>query len=289
MLNLILGAICISIATALVKFAHVPAATSAFYRMAFGGVALLGILAVSRKLRKLTPGLMRWSLLCGAFFAGDLALWHQSILYVGPGLATILANFQAVLLAALALVTSKEKPDWRLLVSPPLALAGLLLMVGPDWSGFDAQSKAGVWYGLFAAVFYALYLLTLKRLAARVGGGDPLTSTAAVSNGTAVVLALWLLGTGTSFDIPDSQSLVSLVSLGLVSQALGWVLITRGMAGMSAARAGLLLLSQPTLVYALDFLLFDKPVKAWELCGAGLALTAIYVGGAGRSRVRARA
>lgn len=284
MLNLILGAICISLATALVKFAHVPAATSAFYRMAFGGIALLGILALSRKLRRITPGLTRWSLLCGVFFASDLALWHQSILYVGPGLATILANFQAVLLAALALVTSKEKPDWRLLIAPPMALAGLLLMVGPDWSGFDAQSKLGVWCGLMAAVFYALYLLTLKRLAARVGGGDPLTSTATVSNGTALVLALWLLGSGGSFVIPDAQSLVSLVSLGIVSQALGWVLITRGMAGMSAARAGLLLLAQPTLVYALDFLLFDKPVKPWELCGAGLALIAIYVGGAGRAR-----
>jgi drug/metabolite transporter (DMT)-like permease len=47
---------------------------------------------------------------------------------------------------------------------------------------------------------------------------------------------------------------------------------------MEASRAGLLLLLQPTGAFIWDILIFTRPTSGIEYFGAGLALTAIYLG-----------
>ncbi|MGH8400741.1 MAG: EamA family transporter, partial [Gammaproteobacteria bacterium] len=94
MWQLVLGAIMISFSAVFVKLVTIPPTASAFYRMLFGGVILLGVLLWRRERLRLNPIAVVMVLLAGLSFAGDLALWHRSILHVGPGIATLLANFQ---------------------------------------------------------------------------------------------------------------------------------------------------------------------------------------------------
>ncbi len=69
-------------------------ATIGVYRMAIGAVILL-IVTLLRKERLFIVNRFTLSaLLAGFFFCLDLVTWHQSILYVGPGLATILNSCQ---------------------------------------------------------------------------------------------------------------------------------------------------------------------------------------------------
>ena len=82
------GAALISTTSIFVRLAHVGPTISAFYRMAFGGLMLLVGLIVLGQWRRVRPADVAWLIVPGVAFAVDLALWHRSIFYIGPGLAT---------------------------------------------------------------------------------------------------------------------------------------------------------------------------------------------------------
>lgn len=282
-LQLALGALCISFSPVFVKLAHVPADVSAFYRMFFGGLGLVSVLLLRREPilppRPVLPAVAA----CAVFFSLDLMCWHRSVLSIGPGLATILGNFQAFLLAAHGVVFLRERPGARFLSAVPLAFCGIALLVGPQWlAQTTGDFRPGVLFGLATAVFYALFLLSLKRAASRGVNPDPAAVMAAVSLASAAILGAGAALHGESFAIPDAGSWTALIAYGLVGQVLGWVLITRGMKTARAALAGLVLLAQPALAYLWDLILFHKPTTPLELAGVALALAAIFLGATSR-------
>ena len=57
---------------------------------------------------------------------------------------------------------------------------------------------------------------------------------------------------------------------------------SRALVVVEASRAGLILLLQPTLAFIWDVLFFARPTGVVDALGAGLALTAIYIGGTRR-------
>ncbi|MGH8223695.1 MAG: EamA family transporter, partial [Woeseiaceae bacterium] len=132
-LRLFAGAVLISFSPVFVKLTSVAPTTSGFYRMLFGGLALAAYLIATRRRLSLSAGM--WSALAVAAlcFALDLWFWHRSILYIGPGLATLLANFQVFFMMAAGALLFGQKPGARQLLAVPLALAGLAMVVGLDW------------------------------------------------------------------------------------------------------------------------------------------------------------
>lgn len=288
MLQLLLGAVLISFSAVFVKLANVSGDGAAFYRMFFGSAGLLAVVVARATLGDVPPlprgralgQLLGGAGLCGFLFALDILCWHTAIHALGPGLATILANFQAVILAAIAYVFLGERRGRRFYIAAPLALAGLWIMVGPQWDAQGETFQEGVWLGLAAAAFYTLFLLALKRTMTPAAGGkvDSYVVVLCISLATALCVAMFMLGRGESFAVPDARSWLALAAYGLFGQVLGWVLVSRGLAGVSTALGGLLLLLQPALSYLWDVLFFAKPVTILELAGAGTALVAIYLG-----------
>lgn len=282
MIELLIGAACISFSAVFVKMAHVPPTVSAFYRMLFGGLGLLAPLLLTGRAKSLAPArfpaLVMAALPCSLFFASDLWSWHVCILYLGPGLATLLGNLQVFFLALVSIVFLRQRPPGRFYLAMATALAGLYLMVGLGWAGRDGDYKWGVFFGLVTAFFYALYILALRRSVTGDKPVDPLAVTMALSFGTAAILCLLALFRGESLAIPDSDSLLALLGYGLLCQALGSFCISRGLMTVRAALAGLILLLQPVLAYVWDVAFFAKPLGMAEILGAALALAGIYLG-----------
>ncbi|MEW5772810.1 MAG: DMT family transporter [Thermodesulfobacteriota bacterium] len=275
MRELLLGSIAISFAPVFVKLAAVSADAAAFWRMAFGLAGLLAVTGLQR-LRLAMPRDSFWPALGAAvLFAADLLCWHRSILSVGPGLATLLANFQVFLLIAAGWALLGSRPTARGLAAPALALAGLWLILGPEQSGGDFAT--GVGYGLAAAVLYAGYLLLLRRATARAGEGGHHPVMVLVTGVSGVLCALFLAG-NEGMSLPPAQGLVMLAALGLVAQVAGWRFISRGLPRVSPGAGGLLLMLQPCLAYVWDVLFFAKPLLAPEAAGAVLALAGIALG-----------
>lgn len=271
------GAFMISFSGVWVKLAEVPPTTSAFYRVFFGFIFLLIASAKNRDFIAVSPTRGGLIFLCGFLFAIDLICWHLSIRYIGPGLATILGNFQVFMLAAIGILFLRETIQLRFLFSIPLAILGLFLVIGGNWSALDASYKNGIYYGLATAACYTCYLLCLRKIQSQ-SNMSFYNSLMLTSFSCSAVLAIIMLKAGISFVIPDLKSLSSLLMLGLFSQTIGWLMITNAMVKIRASLTGLVLLLQPTLSFVWDVLFFHRPTDLSNWIGVMITVTAIYLG-----------
>jgi drug/metabolite transporter (DMT)-like permease len=282
-LRIAAGAGLISFSAVFVNITHTEPTVTAFYRMLFGGAIL--VFLTRWKNERLIQGARQFvaTAVGGFSLALDLAVWHRSILFVGPGLATLLANFQVFFMAAVGVLVLRERLNWRIVVAIPLAVLGLYLIVGLYWEGFSADYQRGVVLGLIAALCYTGYLVFL-RMAQRTSSTFSTITLATLSTGFFLGLIAGI--TGESFAIPDLQSGVVLVAYGVVCQVLGWLLITSGIGRVRNSSVGLILLLQPVLAFVWDVLFFARPITIVECAGALMALFAIYLGTVSRSTVR---
>jgi drug/metabolite transporter (DMT)-like permease len=276
--RLVAGAVMISFSAVFVKLATIPPTSSAFYRCAVG--ALLLMAWFTRRRDELWSGGRGFVMLMVAalFFALDLVAWHRSILYIGPGLATLLANFQAFGLALAGVLVFGQRMRWWTMLSIPLAFLGLSLIIGFDWRGLAEQDRRGIILGLLTAVFYTGYLLSLRRARFLATARTPAGDLTLVSIGSAVILGASAQVEHVSLAIDSAWDGGLMFGYGATCQVLGGVLISSSLAYVTAARVGLILLLQPTLSYMWDIWLFDLPITATQALGAAIALVAIYLG-----------
>lgn len=275
--SLMFGAVIISFSPVFVRLAHVAPTVSAFYRMAIGGVVLVVMALTAGRVRP-GVGYLVWCVGLGATLAVDLAVWHRAIGIIGPGLATVLGNLQVLFVAAYGIVVERERPTRRFLLSLPLALVGIWLVFGlqPQMTGPD--HRLGLVLGMITALAYAAFLIGLRHTRASWGGVAPVTTVALFTVASAMLLAGSAAVEGVSLVIPDRQTLLALLGLGIVVQVLGWVTISRALPHVEVSRAGLLLLLQPALAYVWDVLLFGRRPGPVELAGVAVVLVGIYLG-----------
>lgn len=273
------GAVLISTTSIFVRLADVGPNVSAFYRMLFGAVMLLAGLLVLRQWRPVKLREAGWLLVPGVAFAVDLMLWHRSIHQVGPGLATLLGNFQVFLMALAGVLIYRERIGAAFAAGTALALVGLYLLVGLDWSRFGAEYRQGVVFGLLTGVAYAVYLLTTRHLQ-RSGQVTlaPAQLICVTSWICAGVLGTSMLANGERFAIPDLGSFGALLGLAFFGQVLGWILLVRAMPRLPASLVGLLLLLQPGLSFVFDVIVFARPTRGMDWLGVGLSLLGIFIG-----------
>ena len=163
MRHVLIGAFLISFASVFVKVADVGPTVAMFYRFLFGGLTLGCASLILREPLWRGRRPMFWSVAAGVAFSSDLFFWHRSIHYVGPGLATILANFQVFGLAAVGALILKERLGWKRGLAIPLSMVGLFLLVGWDWNELGPRYRIGVGYGLATAAFYTFLTLILRK------------------------------------------------------------------------------------------------------------------------------
>ena len=277
-LRLFAGAALISLSPVWVKLVGVSATTSGFYRVFIGGVALGLYLLVARKPLQFSRRVWQLLGLAAVFFALDLWFWHRSIIYIGPGLSTLLANFQVFILMLAGIFVLRQKPTATQLLAIPLALFGLGMIVGLDWQSLPDDYRLGVVYGLLTALVYAGYLLTMRYSRKDVEYGMPTREIAVISIVSAVILGASAMVEGQSLAIPTVGDFGWLIAYGVLSHCLGYILIVSSLPQVSTTEAGLALLLQPTLSFVWDVLFFARPMTPTELAGAAIALGAIYLG-----------
>lgn len=273
------GAALISLTSVFVRLSHVGPSVSAFYRMAIGGALLLVGLLAARRWMTLRAAQLAWLAVPAVAFAADLLMWHRSILHVGPGLATLLGNFQVFVMALAGWLLYRERLGLHFVAGVVLAVLGLYLLVGLDWATMTADYRIGVMLGIGSGLAYAVYLLCTRH--AQRSGHLRLPTLQLLCASTllsAVVLAGAVVVEGERFAIPDAQTAWALVGLAVVGQILGWVLLLRAIPQLPASLVGLLLLLQPALSFVLDVLLFARPTGARDWIGVGACLLGIFIG-----------
>jgi drug/metabolite transporter (DMT)-like permease len=273
------GAVMISTAAPLVRAAEAPTLTAAFYRMVVGTIALFLI----AKLRGETLS-SDWrhvvrALPAGVFFTFDLYLWHESILLVGPGLATILVNLQVLILGAAGFLVFKERVTWRFYAGIAFILPGVWMLVGLGSGASSETFGRGVIYGLMAAAAYAGFVLSMRVTQSAEDGPAPSVNLAFASMWTgvgSVVLAM-LTGEWSFWVISSPKVALLLLAYGVVCQSIGWLLITRASPQLPAALVGLFLLVQPALAFVWDVAFFDRATSWFDVVGILLVLLGVFM------------
>jgi len=280
---LFLGAIGIAFAPIFVRLSEVGPVTTAFYRLLFAVPMLwvwtqIDIKTAARKQRdkpKVPQSRYEWKWVClaGLFFAGDLAVWHWSIVFTTVANATLFANFAPIFVTFGAWLLFKERISSLFILGLIFALSGAALLIGISF-GLGPEQVLGDALGLLTAVFYAGYILSIKQVRTMFS-----TSVTMMWSGIITCAALFVIAF-----LTEDQLLAStlygwsvLIGLALVSHTGGQALIAYALAHLPASFASVALLLQPATAAFLAWVILGEALGLLQGVGGILVLTGIFL------------
>ncbi len=273
-LALVLGILSMGMSAIFVKWANVPGAVNGFYRM--GIAAIIFVVPFGVQTKKQMPFSMRhvWlAALGGLFFAGDLALWNQSILITSAANATLLGNSSVLWVSLGAMILFKERlrpAFWSGLI---LALFGIAIVFGQDLLTHPSLG-IGDLMSIGAGVFYGGFFLVAER------ARDKLSSFVAWWISSAVSAA-GLLSISLALGMPlwgfPTQAWLSILGLALVTQVLGLLSVNYALGHLSASLVSPSLLGQPVVTAILAVFLLGQPISMVQIIGGALTIGGILI------------
>jgi drug/metabolite transporter (DMT)-like permease len=269
------GAAAIGTSALFVKVSEVGPVSTAFWRVL---LALPVLFAWARlhensELRAGNRTRMGLMLLAGFFFAGDLAVWHWSIVLTSVANATLLANCAPIFVTLAAWWFLKRRPRARFLAGLAIALSGMAMLLRGDFA-HGGQRLLGDALGVGTAVFYAAYQLTVNRARQVISTASIMAVSGTV---TAVLLLPIALASGERFLPVTPNGWLLLIGLALIAQAAGQSLIAYAMAQLPPTFSSIGLLLQPVVAAGLAWLLLGEALTALAVTGACLVLVGIRV------------
>jgi drug/metabolite transporter (DMT)-like permease len=273
----VLGALTIAFSAILVSFADTTPATAALFRCAYA-LPPLALLAwyERRRYGPRAAGQMRLAWIAGAFFAVDLFLWHHAIGLVGAGLATVLGNTQVVFVPLAAWLVLGERPSWRVAVSVPIVLLGVVLIsgvIGAD--AFGDNPVLGAIFGVGTGLAYAGFILVQRQANAderRPAG--PLFDASLSAAAFSLVIGFPL---GEIDLVPSWPTHGWLILLALGVQVVGWLFISLSLPRLPAAVTSVVLTIQPVGSVLLGMWLLAEAPSGLQLVGVAMILIGLAV------------
>jgi drug/metabolite transporter (DMT)-like permease len=271
---LLAGATCIALSPIWVRVSETGPTAAAFWRVAIASPALWLLRPWVRG--STVPATVHWKLLlaAGIAFAGDLAVWHTSIKLTSVANSTLLANLASIFVTLAAWLLWKQRPRGLFLAGLATALAGVGMLVETS-ATVSATALVGDALGVVTAMFYAWYLLAVKKL--RDSGAATLQLMAITTTITAVLLLPVALASGEQMLPVTALGWLTLVGLALVSHAAGQGLIAYALAHLPAAFSSVSLLFQPVMAAVFAWLLLGETLAPAQIAGGIVVLVGIYL------------
>ena len=276
-LRLYFGAVLISFSPIFVSLVDINPTVSAFYRVFIGGIALTLYLLISKKRFDFNRTVWFFLFMSSIFFAADLWFWHRSVIYVGPGLGTLLANMQVFIMMMAGIFLYKQIPTKVQLFSVPFAVIGLSMIVGLDWKELKPNYQAGIIFGLLTAICYSSYLISMRQAQQSKTNIIPIREVAAMSLMVSVILAFTVFFENESLIISGINDYLILLMYGIGSHAIGGIMIASALVRVTTTEVGIALLLQPTLSFIWEILFFNRSFTMIESVGVVIVLYSIFL------------
>ena len=276
-LRLYFGAVLISFSPIFVSLVDINPTVSAFYRVFIGGIALTLYLLISKKRFDFNRTVWFFLFMASIFFAADLWFWHRSVIYVGPGLGTLLANMQVFIMMMAGIFLYKQIPTKVQLFSVPFAVIGLSMIVGLDWKELKPNYQAGIIFGLLTAICYSSYLISMRQAQQSKTNIIPIREVASMSLMVSVILAFTVFFENESLIISGINDYLILLMYGIGSHAIGGIMIASALVRVTATEVGIALLLQPTLSFIWEILFFNRSFTMIESVGVVIVLYSIFL------------
>lgn len=283
---LMIGVFGISFAASFVRWSGVSAGLSAFYRLFYGTLSLFFILIVlSHKndnykfLKKIPADMLKRCFLAGFFLGADLYLWHEAILLIGSGLATVVANTQVFHTVIIGSLFLGEKLDWRWKLILPLAFLGVAMIAVKDFNiTLDADFILGTVLAVIAGFLYAIFLYMMKTVRSKYMSINSIVTWFYITFFCFITIAIMnLFDSGIQIDIGLKSHLI-LFSLGLITTAISWILISKAISVLPLIKTSFILLGQPVLATIWGVIFFDEYLSVLQIAGVAITISLLVYG-----------
>ena len=267
------GAVAIATSALFVKVSETGPVATAFWRVALALPLLWAWSALGQREehRASFARDRRLMIAAGLFFAGDLAVWHWSIVLTTVANATLLANLAPIFVTLAVWMWYGRRPGGLFVTGLAAALGGTAVLLGGDFR-LSGKELAGDFLGVVTAMFYAAYQLTVTRLRSRASTSSIMAWSGLV---TAAALLPLALVSGEQLLPVTAVGWLKLVGLALISQVAGQSLIAYAMAHLPATFSSVGLLLQPVTAALFAWVLLGETLGAIEIAGGIVVLIGI--------------
>ena len=274
---LVVGCVIFGMGSLIVKFVPVGAYAIAFWRLAVAAVIFWLLARFFGQGLPKSKKAMQFALLSGVFLGFDLALWHESIYAVGPGISTLLNSLQIFFLSAIGFFWFGERLGKLQMLSLVLAVAGVALIASPEF-GHNTDAAWGFISGLISGAMLALSMVFIRKThQVEQVKLFPMMLLVSLGGMAALVIPSLVFNSGNLY--PTNLRDIGLILIyGAIMQCFAWGLIAYAIPLLSLSLTGLLLLSEPVAALVIDYFWLHKPINGLQWSGAALTLLAIYLG-----------
>ncbi|MEI2298534.1 DMT family transporter [Ensifer sp. MJa1] len=219
------------------------------------------IAALGRTVRLLLPGALA--------FAVAMIAWIFGLKQTAnPGVAAFITSTGNLLVPVFGLLFFGWPVGARLWISIAIALAGMaLLFLGPN-----ARVEAAHIYFVVSALLWAASMAFVKHNSAAVGAGGVAAVQLVVAG--FVILAASLVVEEVPAAVPSIEIWGWFLASVLISTCLRFVLQFRGQQSISAARASLIMCSEPVWVLLFSLTFLGAPLSLSQMLGCAVILLA---------------
>lgn len=267
------GAILIAFAPILVRVSELGPQATAFWRLAIGALVLVSISRFASKGVLPAPDIRKVLVLAGVFFALDLACWHGAIKLTSVVNATLLANLTPVAAGLGGWLVFRERVSKAWVIGAGAAITGALLLAASRPAGGQA-SALGDGLALVTTVWYAAYMLAIRRARAHVGVLTAMTWSTIAGAAAALPIALF---SRESLVPADWSGWGILLALGALVHVAGQGGIAFGLGRMPVAITSVVILIQPVISTALGWKLFGEAIAPLGFLGGAMVLLGAWV------------
>lgn len=272
----VLGAVATAANPVFVRLSDVELVASAFHRMAWA-IPVIWLWASLGRRRRTARIELRGRefvllVLCGAFFAADLASLHTSISLTHAANSILFLNAQPIYVVAAAWLLFGTVVSTRFIAATAVAMTGAVLLVWQSAS-FGGGHLLGDGLGVLAGLCYAGYILAAGQL--RKGRDSAVINLWTCVIGAPILLLAALLA-GQDIVPATGRDWALMIGLGVVSQACGQGLIVWGLAHLPSSFSSVALLVAPIAAAVFAGLILDEMLTGLQVLGMIVVLAGVY-------------
>ncbi len=179
--------------------------------------------------------------------------------------ATLLQYTYPAFTVVLALLFLKEKMQFATVICIGLSILGLIIMMLPNINSESELPSVSVIAALVGAFFSAIAYILVRKLS------QTEDTSVIIFYFPLIALPSSLILLGSDFVIPDSQSLILLIAIGIFTQ-IGQIGLTKAMAVETAGKAAAYSYVQVIFAIVLGIVLFDNTPNLWTWVGGSFIM-----------------
>ncbi len=247
-------------------------------RLLISGVFLLG-LAYWRSRDSLVRAVTSWKSFLWIVIFGLLGLVLNQLSYLtavqhtNAGTATVLQYLCPVLVLAYTCLRARELPTRTEVLSIVLAIAGTFLIATHGQINHLAVTPVGLFWGLFSAVTYAMYIIIPVKLI-REFGSLTVMGLGMLSGGIVLSLGYRIWEQSLVLNPGNLLGLFGIVGIGTI---FAYTIFLEGVSLVGSVKGGLLASIEPIASVFFSVILVGQVFYPIDLVGMGLVLIAVLL------------